>query len=463
MIKLKKIKKIFSVLLTVTILAGIFCINSFASNSAPQKINEIVSSFNNPNGRILCVAHKGDWRNYPENSIEGINSCVSMGADIVEIDVQRTKDGQFILMEDSTLNRMCVDSTGNSVNAKVSEKTLSEIQTYRLRDNSGGVNAKITKYKVPTLVEALQVCKGHIMVLIDNAWKYSDEIQQILTQQDVNDIAIIRGVSGSEQISSYIQRNHLPVANLSGYYTGTFSLSAKSYVKKTLTAGAKIVELSSKKSYSSLFKESVLKKFKGEGRAFVSTTNKDLCGNREDIRSSWSYLASRGFSIIETDYPSDLVNYIDQVKNYKATLSNLISKAQGLNSSNYSNETAGSLKSALKAAEDVNDKGSASFEDIDQARYNLQVSIDSLKVRTADENNVSAGKIIIIILVVLILITALYLYIRKRKKKGNKPKQGEHHPHSKERIRGRKKAGEKKPSDNHHERPDNTDYFDINS
>ena len=47
---------------------------------------------------VVVVAHRADWRNYPENSLEAINSAIEMGVDMLEIDVQRTKDGVLILM-----------------------------------------------------------------------------------------------------------------------------------------------------------------------------------------------------------------------------------------------------------------------------------------------------------------------------------------------------------------------------
>ena len=54
---------------------------------------------------VIVASHRGDWRNFPENSLEAIDNAIKMGVDIVELDVQRTKDGQLILMHDATLNR----------------------------------------------------------------------------------------------------------------------------------------------------------------------------------------------------------------------------------------------------------------------------------------------------------------------------------------------------------------------
>ena len=58
---------------------------------------------NEDKNKILVAAHRGDWKNFPENSIEGVKSCIDRGVDIIEIDVHKTKDGHFILMHDESV------------------------------------------------------------------------------------------------------------------------------------------------------------------------------------------------------------------------------------------------------------------------------------------------------------------------------------------------------------------------
>ena len=55
---------------------------------------------------VIVVAHRADWRNFPENSLEAIQSSIDMGVDMLEIDVQRTKDGVLMLMHEHNLDRM---------------------------------------------------------------------------------------------------------------------------------------------------------------------------------------------------------------------------------------------------------------------------------------------------------------------------------------------------------------------
>ena len=97
---------------------------------------------------VFVAMHRGDWRNYPENSRDAILSCIALGADIVELDVQMTKDGRFVLLHDDKLDRT---TTGKG---KVSEHTLAEVKQLRLKSNQGGKDAKATDYEVLTLEEA---------------------------------------------------------------------------------------------------------------------------------------------------------------------------------------------------------------------------------------------------------------------------------------------------------------------
>ena len=96
--------------------------------SADEPVKAIYAKITNPdNKEITVVAHRADWRYAPENSLAAIESSIRLGADVVELDVQKTKDGQLILMHDKTLDRT---TTGKG---KVAEWTLDSIRTLYLK------------------------------------------------------------------------------------------------------------------------------------------------------------------------------------------------------------------------------------------------------------------------------------------------------------------------------------------
>jgi len=91
-------------------------------------------------------AHRGAQVAAPENTLESITQAGLLGYGFVEIDVQETKDGHYVLMHDQTVDRT---TTGSG---EVEDLTLQEIQSFAIEDKEGNV----TNYKVPTLNEVLE-------------------------------------------------------------------------------------------------------------------------------------------------------------------------------------------------------------------------------------------------------------------------------------------------------------------
>lgn len=73
------------------------CLLAAIVSSAQDRVSQIRKKLLSCDEKTVMVAsHRGDWRNFPENSLEAIESAIKMGVDIVEIDLQRTKDGELI-------------------------------------------------------------------------------------------------------------------------------------------------------------------------------------------------------------------------------------------------------------------------------------------------------------------------------------------------------------------------------
>lgn len=141
---------------------------------------------------VHVVSHRGDWKQFPENSLDAINSIIQMGGDVVEIDVQRTKDGQLILMHDERLDRT---TNGKGL---IAETTFADIQKLFLKDHNGNV----TQHKVPTLKEVLLMSKGRIMLNLDKADRFFEQVVALLQETGTTDIAILKGLQSIEEINN---------------------------------------------------------------------------------------------------------------------------------------------------------------------------------------------------------------------------------------------------------------------
>ncbi len=146
------------------------------------------SLYNFPQNKVMVVAHRGNWREAPENSVWAIRKAIEAGADMAEIDLALTKDSVLILMHDRTIDRT---TTGKGSPA---DYTLAEIQQFYLRDGAGHA----TQMRVPTLEEILKESKGKIFLNLDKGFDYIGLVYPLLEKHDMLNEVLFKGNSDYE-------------------------------------------------------------------------------------------------------------------------------------------------------------------------------------------------------------------------------------------------------------------------
>lgn len=136
-------------------------------------------AFHTPGGRVMACAHRGDVNiYYPENSLEGFYSAILAGADILEVDVHTTKDGQIVIMHDDTLTRTtnisalrAAGETGLPETDNIADWTLEQISRLRLVTKE----KVLTEYAVPTLSDLIRLAKDRAFITLDKWHAFSWE------------------------------------------------------------------------------------------------------------------------------------------------------------------------------------------------------------------------------------------------------------------------------------------------
>lgn len=177
--------------------------------SRPEYANRaeaIAAQIHNPSSDYVLVAcHRGDWRNWPENSIPAIESVIAMGADIVEIDIHMTADSVLVLCHDSdvrrTTNFSWVFRKEKDKSPKVRDLTLAEIKSLSL--NRMHQAAAIDTLRMPTLREALECTKDRICVNIDKGYDYYDMVLALTEELGVTDQVLIKGKKSIEVVAEH--------------------------------------------------------------------------------------------------------------------------------------------------------------------------------------------------------------------------------------------------------------------
>ena len=158
------------------------------------RVEKILAEINDPNSKYIAViSHRGDWRNYPENSIPAIESIIRMGVDMMELDVKMTKDSVMVLMHDKTINRM---TNGKGL---VSDFTYDSLMTFNMKRAH---NVTTDSIKVPTLRQAFECCKDRILINVDHAHNYYKEIVELAEEMGMTGQVLMKGKKSIDQVAA---------------------------------------------------------------------------------------------------------------------------------------------------------------------------------------------------------------------------------------------------------------------
>lgn len=157
-------------------------------------------------GRMMTAIHRNDHIYYPENSLEGIISCIHMGVDSLELDVGLTKDGVPVLLHDSTLKRTTdweqkAGKNGLPSSNNLADWTLDEVRQLRLKTNAGVQ----TDYIIPTMEEVLTVCRGRIWIRLDklSVFDWDRDIQPLIEKTGAYEVCIFNRQYTMKQTMAY--------------------------------------------------------------------------------------------------------------------------------------------------------------------------------------------------------------------------------------------------------------------
>ena len=289
-----------------------FLLSSCVAGNAERddkRAAKIVAEIRNPKSKnVLVICHRGDWRNYPENSIPAIESVIKMGADIVELDIAITSDSVLVLQHDRTIDR-CTTGKG-----KIIDMTYEEIQKYYLKNAHGARNS--LDLKVPTLREALEVCKDRIVVNIDKGYDHYDMVLAIAEEMGVAEQILIKGNKSLADVREKMAGNkenllYMPIITPS---------NAKSLALFEEYEADAEPQLAYEVCWGEMTPvvEDCMKRVVADGsKLWVNSLWNSLCGGLSDdvayetsAEEVYGKLVDMGATMIQTDRPELLLNYL---------------------------------------------------------------------------------------------------------------------------------------------------------
>ncbi len=119
----------------------------------------------------IVVGHRGYPKRYPENSLIGYREALRVGVDLIEVDVNLSKDGVPMVIHDNRIDRL---SNGSGL---VGEHTLKELRTLDFGFRKG---IEFAGLRLPTLYEVCEMVKDDPDALMDVDIKVSENTEETL-------------------------------------------------------------------------------------------------------------------------------------------------------------------------------------------------------------------------------------------------------------------------------------------
>ena len=120
---------------------------------------------------IKLQAHKGVSTEAPENTIESLRAAAEQGYAVAEIDVSVTRDGQFVLLHDKSINRTARTPDGEAIGGEVA---IGDITYEQALNYDFGIwfHRKYAGTRIPFFADVLDFAeKSGIKLKIDNKYE----------------------------------------------------------------------------------------------------------------------------------------------------------------------------------------------------------------------------------------------------------------------------------------------------
>lgn len=270
-------------------------------------INELIQT---PVGeKIWIAAHRGRFGGcIPENTLDAFDVAMRAGADIVETDIAKLADGEFVLFHDDTTDRVL------GIEGKIAEFTYEQIKDKQMKNAIGGPSGRTLN----TLDELLQHLKGKCMINLDRCKWYLDEVYEKVLEYEMEDQILLKNPVPCEKDIAWLKRTgyqplYVPVVRNDREVDALYRVLEEIPVH--------VVEIFIETENDYLVSREFVDKMHNRGmklwiNALNLGKNQNLCADHGDDRSllkspdeGWGWMIERGMDIIQTDWVAELREY----------------------------------------------------------------------------------------------------------------------------------------------------------
>ncbi|MBR7101362.1 MAG: glycerophosphodiester phosphodiesterase family protein [Clostridia bacterium] len=256
----------------------------------------------------FLAAHRGVCgANVPCNTMAAYKIALDQGADVVEIDVAKSKDGKFFVFHPG-MEHVFLRSA-----KPISELDSAEVEAMFLV-NQDSVR---TSYKVPTLEEVLTLLKDKAYINVDKFWTDIEGISAVIRKVGVEKQVIVKTYTDEKSLEGV--KKYAPDFMFVPLVRGKDDITDKLYADGINVIGAEILFATEDEECIS---DEYIRSMHEKGRLIwansiiyneadvISAHKTDDISLWDDPDKGWGWLIDKGVDFIQTDWLLMLKNYI---------------------------------------------------------------------------------------------------------------------------------------------------------
>lgn len=265
-------------------------------------------------GRPFVAAHRGVCRaNIPCNTVAAYSIALSQGADVVEIDVSRSRDGEFFVFHPG------MEPVFIQCGAYLYDMDADEIRKLKLR-NSDGV---VTHYSIPSLQEVFGLLKGKAYINVDKFWTDVEGISREIRKAGVQDQVIVKTASDEKswkELETFApDLMYMPIVWHKDDVTERLAGRNIRYIGVEALFDKETDEVVSDEYISEMHDRGLLLWHNAiiyDEKAVISAGHTDDISLTAGPEKGWGWSIRKHADFIQTDWPYELLNYINKGKIY---------------------------------------------------------------------------------------------------------------------------------------------------
>lgn len=250
--------------------------------------------------KVLLVAHRGVCGgNIPCNSLQAFRAAINQGADIVELDVDRSADGELFIQHPG------MERVHLRIPHSIRNYNSAEVQEFRLSN----CDLAPTEWSILRLEEALELLRGKCIVNIDKFWENPEAIAKLVRRLKMEDQILIKTENRPEylnDVETYAPDiPYMTIANTEDTTHEAMMKRSINYVGTEVLFETEDAPVASAEYLNQMHHDGKIvwsNAIVYNYRAVLSAHHNDDISLTEDPAKGWGWLADHGFDLIQTDF-----------------------------------------------------------------------------------------------------------------------------------------------------------------